>query len=256
MNRTVISAIEAAGAPFGLNLVGATSTEKYDARVTLAYRASAIAPGARSIIVIGNGGGAMWRALTRHAETNPGWMERANPLDDFTRLIIERDIAPLVAGRAADPPIVYPFMGDGATLNFIEAAKSAGVGAPSILGVAIHPRFGPWIAFRAALMIRDELDLPADAAGFDPCPQCVSRDCMSACPVSAISPTSGWDVPRCLTYRVESEHDCAGGCHARINCVFGRDQVYPADELRYHQMRAMRAMRPWYDANIAGRRKS
>ena len=57
-------------------------------------------------------------------------------------------------------------------------------------------------------------------------------------------------MPKCLTHRVEAEPDCAGRCHARVGCVLGPEHRYPDDELAYHQMRALRAMRPYYETHI------
>jgi epoxyqueuosine reductase len=245
----IIEKVRRAGAPYGLNLVATAAVERYDAAVAAPYRASAIAPASRTIIVVGNGGGALWTALRRHAGAHPGWFERANPLDDFTREIVEGEIAPAARIGGATAHVVYPFMHDAATLNFIELGKAAGLAGPSILGVVVHPIYGPWIAFRAAILIDQEIDAPGDAAGFDPCPSCTVRSCIPACPVEAIAFPSGWDIPKCLTHRVEDEPDCAPRCHARAGCVLGPQHRYPDDELAYHQMRALRAMRPWYEAH-------
>ena len=54
-------------------------------------------------------------------------------------------------------------MSNGPTLSFIELGKVAGIAGPSILGVTVHPLYGPWIAFRAALLLDEELDSPGDA---------------------------------------------------------------------------------------------
>ncbi len=90
---STLDKIRRAAAPHGLNLVAATPVARYDAAVKEISRASAIDPHSRSIVVIGNGGGALWNALKLHAGRNPGWWARENPLDDFTREIIERDLA-------------------------------------------------------------------------------------------------------------------------------------------------------------------
>lgn len=139
------------------------------------------APDSRSIIVIGNGGGAFWRALKDHAARHPGWWQRDHPLDDFTREVIEREVAPSVraVGVACRP--IYPF--DVMSINFMELGRIAGLGGPSILGVLVHPTYGPWIAFRAALLIDADLDSPGAASGFEPCPGCTVRSCIPACPV-------------------------------------------------------------------------
>jgi epoxyqueuosine reductase QueG len=251
----IIENIRRAGAPYGLNLVATAPVERYDAAVTEAYRARAIAANTRTIIVVGNGGGELWTALKRHADANPGWWERANPLDDFTREIVEREIAPAAQTARVDTRIVYPFMNGAATLNFIELGKIAGLAGPSILGVAVHPVYGPWIAFRAAILIDQEINSPGAAAGFDPCPSCTARTCIPACPGGAVAFPAGWDIPKCLTYRIEDEPDCAPRCHARARCVLGPERRYPDDELAYHQMRALRAMRPWYDEHVKPAKK-
>ncbi|MGH7815489.1 MAG: hypothetical protein ACREQI_15985 [Candidatus Binataceae bacterium] len=249
MNR-IVEIVRRAGAPFGLNLAAAIPISRYDAAVKETARAGSIDPTAKSIVIAGNGGGAMWAALKRHAERNPRWWTREHPLDDFTREIIEREVAGAVRAAGVRCAIVYPFMTGGPTLNFIELAKLAGIAGPSILGVAVHPIYGPWIAFRAALLVDELIDAPGEAAGFDPCPSCATRSCIAACPVGAVSFPGGWDIPKCLTYRVEAEADCAPRCHARVNCVLGPEHRYPDDELAYHQVRALRAMRPYYDAKL------
>ena len=250
---TIVERVRGAAEPFGLNLVAAVPVDRYDAAVTQPYRAAALDPQAKSIVVIANGGGTLWAALKRHTERNPGWMDREHPLDDFTRTIVENEVAPVARAAGARCTLVFPFMAGKATLNFIELGKAAGLAGPSILGVVVHPKFGPWIAFRAAILIDQEVDAPGEARGFDPCPSCVERPCIAACPTTAVAFPAGWDVPRCLAYRIESEPDCTPRCHSRVACVLGPEHRYPEDELAYHQRRALMAMRPWYEKNLKAR---
>jgi epoxyqueuosine reductase len=253
--KDIIETIRAAAGRHGLNLVAAIPANRYDGAVAPAMRTATFAspemPAAhRSIIVIGNGGGDFWHALNAFVDRNPGWRDRANPLDDFTREIIEREILPVVHEFGVRCVTVYPFVQAGPSLNFIELAKLAGLGGPSIIGVVLHPVYGPWIAFRAALILNVELDLAGPGIGFNPCPGCTPRSCIAACPASAVSFPAGWDIPKCLTHRVEVEADCAPRCHARVGCVVGPEHRYPDDELAYHQRRALGAMRPWYETHI------
>jgi epoxyqueuosine reductase len=249
----LIEVIRRGAEPYGLNLISAIPAARYDAIAPPAFRASAIDAGVRSIIVIGNGGGEMWRAFTAHAAKNPGWMDRDNPLDDFTRGIIE-SVAMTVRASGARCIAVYPFVNGGATISFMDAAKLSGLAGPSIIGVVVHPTYGPWIAFRGALLTDAELDAPGPATAFDPCPSCATRSCISACPAGAVTFPGGWDIPRCLTHRVEQQADCANRCHARVGCVLGPEHRYPDDELAYHQQRALRAMRPYYETHIRPKR--
>lgn len=246
MADSILEAIRAAAAPHGLNLVAAIPAARYDRAVKAAARVSQTDPRAASIVVIGNGGGEFWQAFRAHGTANPGWRDREHPLDDFTRELIEGAVAPRVRAQGVRCRTVYPFMQAAPGPNFMELGKLAGLGGPSILGVLVHPVYGPWIAFRAALLLGVALDAPGPALGFDPCPGCAVRSCMPACPAAAVGFPGGWDIPRCLAHRVEAEADCAPQCHARVSCVLGPEHRYPADELAYHQMRALRSMRPYY----------
>jgi len=242
--------IRTAALPHGLNLVAAVPAERYDETVKPESRASRFAPRARSIVVIANGGGAFWGAYREHLAANPGWSERENPLDDFTREVVERDLTAPLAARRMPYTTVYPFVSGTASLNFMQLGKMAGLGGASIVGVVVHPTYGPWMAFRAAILLEEMIDAPGEAAGFDPCPTCTVRSCIEACPVSAVSFPKGWDVSACYKHRFENEADCGGRCHARAGCVLGPEYRYPADELAYHQGRALRAMRQYYEGSL------
>jgi hypothetical protein len=248
----LLDAVRAAAAPFGLNLIAAIPVSRYDAQVPIAIRVGACDAWARAIIVLANGGGAFWRAFSAHKSAHPGWDRRENPLDDFTHETIANRIMPAIGASGVVGTPVYPFMTGGPTLNFMELGKLAGLAGPSILGVVVNPVYGPWIAFRAAILIDRTVDAPGDATGFDPCPSCSARSCIPACPAGAVSSSAGWDIPACLTHRVEHEAECAPRCHARAECVLGPEHRYPDDELRYHQTRALRAMRPYYETHVLG----
>jgi epoxyqueuosine reductase len=243
-------------ARYGLNLVAAVPVERYDAMVKPGARASAIAPAARSAVVVANGGGSFWAAFKRHAEENPGWSDREHPLDDFTREVVNRDIGGALIGSAMRHTTVYPFMQTGRTLDFMVLGRAAGLCGPSIIGVGLHSVYGPWIAFRAAILLEESIDEPGEAVNFDPCPTCSTRPCVTACPAGAVSFPAGWNVPGCIVHRVEAEPDCAPRCHSRVACVHGPQHRYTDDELAYHQRRALSSMRPYYETRIKLRRTS
>ena len=226
---------------FGLNLIGVACAADYDASVPEAYR---LAPTPRrSAIVIGNGGGAFWSAYRAHVERHPGFDARQHPLDDFTAAIMETHVLPLAARHGVDAELRLPFRASEPPLSFVHLAEAAGLGRRSLLAVLIHPEFGPWIALRGALLIDEEIAAPRPAAHFDPCPSCVERPCITTCPAKAVASPAGWDVWRCIDYRVAHETICPDRCEARIACVYGRAYRYPPDALAHHHRRAFAVMR-------------
>jgi len=244
----IVRDLTAALLPYGFNLVGATTVAAYEALVPPQYHVTALLPQAKTIIVIGNGGGAFWTYFRQYYEARPGYLhEREHPLDDYTVDTLESVLTPIVKPSGARYRYLYPSRFWTEPVSFMHLAQAAGLAGPSILGVVIHPIYGPWIALRAAVLIDQELQVPPSAPGFDPCPTCTERACMTACPASAVSSGKGWDIPACVQHRLRVQSDCVDRCHARYNCVYGREYRYPPDELQYHQQRSFAEMRKYFE---------
>ncbi len=231
----VVSTLAARLARSGLNLVGATTVTAYDEHVPARHRIAPRLPGARGLIVVGNGGGAFWEAFRDACRARPEHAAPPDPLDRFTREVVT------AAVEGPHARCLFPFDTTPVPVVFQTLAEVAGLGRPGLVGVLIHPVYGPWIALRAAVVLRDVVTASRPADGFDPCPTCTLRPCIPACPVNAVGPR-GWDVPRCAAHRLAPEDSCAGGCHARIECVYGRPHRYPAAALAFHQASARGAM--------------
>ena len=223
----------AALARHGLNVVGTTSVAAYDASVPHDVRLARHIPAARGLLVIGNGGGAFWRAFEAFCRAHPDHAASADPIDGFTRHVV--DAAVVAAGL--DGPVLYPFGEAPTPASFMHLAECAGLGRRSLLGVLVHPVYGPWLALRAAVPLATEVAAPRPADGFDPCPTCVERPCIAACPTGAVT-AAGWDIPSCAAQRAADDEPCAPQCHARVECVLGREHRYPSAALAYHQRRA------------------
>lgn len=228
-------------APCGLNLIGVTPAADYDRGVPADVSLARVLPGTRSLVVIGNGGRSFWDAYARRARADPALARSADPLDDFTRAVVTAALAD-VLGRVCGARLIFPFEFGALPVSFVHLAECAGLGRRSVLGVLIHPVYGPWIALRAALALPEDAgpaDRPAD--GFDPCPTCGPRSCMAACPAEAVG-AAGWDIPRCADWRAQVPDPCATRCHARVACVIGPEHRYPDAALEHHQRRARPAL--------------
>lgn len=179
---------------------------------------------ARFVILIGNAGPDMWRRFSR--ERDPS----RDTMDDWTR-----DAVTALA-RDLDAQALFPF--DKPPLPFLTWARRAGAGHVSPLGLNIHPVYGLWHAFRAALAFPVVFDLPPQSPGAHPCETCTDKPCLTACPVSAFSGTS-YDVRACARHVLSDRGtDCRErGCLARRACPIGRPFTYVPAQAQFH-MRA------------------
>ena len=105
----------------------------------------------------------------------------------------------------------------------------------SPLGMLIHPVFGLWHAYRAALLLAEALPLPEPTPLEHPCERCADRPCLNACPAGALA-SGAYDVPRCRSYlRADPEASCHKvGCLARHACPVGREWVQEPAQAAHH----------------------
>ena len=182
---------------------------------------------ARFVILIGNAGPSMFRRFARERS--------GRSLDEWTQAAVGALAADL------DAAAVFPF--DMPYPPFLSWARRGGAGHVSPLGLNIHPTFGLWHAYRAALLFPVAFDLPKPSAGAHPCEACDDKPCLSACPVSAFSGTD-YDVTACASHLATPPGgSCmSGGCLARRACPVGQAFAYEPDQARFH-MRAFLAAR-------------
>jgi hypothetical protein len=177
----------------------------------------------RTLLLVGNAGPALYDAFFAGGEPAGD-----NPLDDWTRLVIA-PIATRFGARAAFPSDGPPW------LPFQRWAMRAEGLKPSPLGVLIHPEYGLWHAYRAALVFDRAVDLPAAAPPAHPCDSCVDRPCLSTCPVGAVT-VETYLVDNCARHVASPDGgSCrAGGCLARRACPVGAGHRYPDRALAFH----------------------
>jgi epoxyqueuosine reductase QueG len=183
---------------------------------------------ARFVILIGNAGPAMFRRFAR--ERNP----QQELLDVWTKSVID-PLANDLGARA-----VYPF--DKPPQPFLTWARRGGAGYTSPLGLNIHPVYGLWHAYRAALLFPVAFDMPHNKLGQNPCESCDAKPCLSACPVSAFDGTS-YDVQACGQHiKSNAGQNCmTTGCKARLACPVGEGFVYQVDQREFHMKAFLKA---------------
>jgi epoxyqueuosine reductase len=225
-------ALTAPLAAAGLNHMGVVSVADYDATAGPSLQSQQLAPGSRSVMVFASGGPSLWVALLADLAHHPGHLtNEAHPLDAFVR----RTVASVSGVIDGAKPCWFLAAADAEVqLDFRTLAVAAGLGAPSRLGLVIHPRWGPWMGLRAACF--SALDLTPGRPLASVCDGCPAP-CLSACPGMAF-PAGQWDVHACSTFHQQST-ECDERCAARAACPVGADARYPPMERLYHYNRRL-----------------
>ncbi|MGQ0675498.1 MAG: ferredoxin, partial [Rhodospirillales bacterium] len=199
----VLQRLAAALAPSGLILRGGFHPRGRDEAPPLPDGRAA-----RTLVMVGNAGAkdgnAMWRAFSAARARYPG----DDPLNRWTRDAVEP------VARMAGAAALFPFDRPRACSRhwpFQRWAMRAESVAPSPLGILIHPEYGLWHAYRAALAFAQALDLPARAERPSPCESCAAKPCLASCPVEAFK-GGGYDAPRCAGFLDTAE---GGDCMER-----------------------------------------
>ena len=182
-------------------------------------------------VLVGNTGSAMWEAFMADGQPDPD----PHPLDRWTKRVVD-PIATSIGARA-----LYPFAGP-PYAPFVRWALRSGAVTQSVLGLLIHPEYGLWHAYRAALVLPGEATASPPAPS--PCATCADRPCLGGCPVSAYThdgESGAFDVDACRTYlRVHDQGPCmTAGCLARRSCPVGAAYRYEPPHAAFH-MRAFR----------------
>ena len=180
---------------------------------------------ARSVLLVGHGGGTIWPHFSAWRETQPADLK--NPLDTWSRSVIGA-VANTTSARAVFPS-------DRPYLPFQQWAMQAEGLKPSPLGILMHPRFGLWHAYRGAMLFESDPALPVPETTIHPCDSCAGKPCLNACPVRAFS-AGGFDAVACRTHlRSPDGTAClGGGCLARAACPVGAEHRYGAEQTAFH----------------------
>lgn len=205
----------------------------------------AILPKARSIILVGFGGNKFWKIFQKYLEDNPEFRINSNDIiDDYSALKF-KEAKNLLELNNIRYKFAYPFGDNALDFNFLKLGELGGAGVPSLLGILLHPVYGPWISLRGAIITDMDLDnFVEPISGFSPCPSC-DKPCISACPANTIS-ESGWDWASCMKFRI-SDKTCAVSCASRRACPYGQEEQYTEEQLNYHHKYVLESAKEYFD---------
>ena len=196
-------------------------------------------PGARSALVVGDGGGEFFArftdSLTAAVNRGAAGSASAAPLDDYTARVIPAAVA-RVAGQQPFR-VLFPFSRE-PVLPVQKVGEAAGLPPAGPLGVQVHPRFGAWWAYRALVVLGAQL--PLEPPLTPPCQSCPAP-CVSLCPAGAAQP-QGLAVLECAGHRLRNP-GCFHSCAARVGCIAGPEHRYPDAQLAFHMAHSLGLIR-------------
>lgn len=227
--------------PAGLNLVKVLSAEKADESLSGPLKLHNLMPGAGSVLMIGNYGGSMWEILQADMEADPSKYDgNRDPVDDLSSEAIEGAVGEL-ADSGLRACAVYPWRQEACGwLPFQSWALVCGFGKMGLVGVVVHPEYGPWLSFRGAIIVDAGVEPDPPLADFEPCEEC-EAPCIEECPAGAVS-REGCDVRKCLGARLFDSR-CEMRCAAREACVYGREHRFSREQITYHSFTGIQKIR-------------
>ncbi|MEZ5626360.1 MAG: hypothetical protein R3E34_02360 [Rhodocyclaceae bacterium] len=182
----------------------------------------------RQLILIGNAGPALWRAVCAEG------IRSADPIDDFSIRHVTRWFAQHCPGRHSHR--LYP---GNAPADLQTLGRLAGWHHPSPFKVGIHAELGTWFAYRVALLADTHLPLTTAPATASPCPRCTDTPCIAACPADAMAGGS-FALDACIRYRRQPDSRCANTCLARLACPVGTAHRYDAAQIHHGYANSLR----------------
>ena len=221
-----LASISTALSPHGLILRGGVN---FDAGEDAPAGPSGVP--AKAVLLVGQGGAALWPHFKAWRKRQPA--DLANPLDTWSAEII--GAAAREFGARAVSPSDRPF------LPFQQWAIRAEGLKPSPLGILMHPEYGLWHAYRGALLFGRPIEVDRREAGAHPCDGCISKPCLSTCPVGAFT-TGGFAFDACMghLHMPEGSACLERGCRARNACPVGTAYRYPAEVQAFHMAKFVR----------------
>ena len=184
----------------------------------------------RMLVLVGHSR-AVWAPFMAQLAAEPWRRAAANPLDEWTAEVVAAALQAVVAPGIASEVFAYheppPRR---VAMQWLAAALGLASRGPA--GLSAHPLYGPWIAFRAAVVI-DVAGEGPDALD-DVCARCVGTPCAPALEAALVA------TPQC---------DQAGVREAwrrwvavRDACPLGRAARYNEGQLVYHYTGERRAL--------------
>ena len=177
--------------------------------------------GYRQLILLAHGGRRLWERVQASGSGDE------HPVDTYVEDVVRRWCADTLPGRRTR--LLYPGAAP-VPLQRLGALAGWHHAAPFMVGV--DPQWGPWWAYRAALLADSDFCPSRAVDRTAPCAGCADKPCIAACPAGAMD-EGRFALATCLAFRRRSDSPCAFTCLAREACPVGAEHRYDAAQLRH-----------------------
>lgn len=188
--------------------------------------------GFRQLILVGHGGRRLWERLQAVGPRGE------HPVDDYSVRTVTAWLATAAPGAAFR--FLYP--GD-APVPLQQLGRLAGWHHAAPFMVGVDAGWGPWWAYRAAVLADTGFRPSQTVDRSSPCAACADRPCVVGCPAGAMNAgTFALDV--CLDFRRRPGSACALTCLAREACPVGAGHRYDPAQLAHSYGRSLAMLQP------------
>ena len=180
--------------------------------------------GAKTLVLLGPKEPGFWA----HFQSCPEYQDNAaDPMDRWSSRVISS------LAHALNATAVFPFGGP-PFQPFIAWAMKSGRAWQSPAGPLVHDSAGMMVSYRGALAFAQEIALPELPTC--PCDSCTTKPCLTACPVSALYATTGYDLNRCHQHleSTAGEPCMTQGCAARRACPVSHAYARRSEQSAFH----------------------
>jgi len=219
----------------GFDLCGVASTQLHDVEVARPHRLGSSDGEDRLVIVVGHSRG-WWRGCLDQLESDPALLDLRDPIEEVAQRMLGGALLSSAAGEwLADGRWRVRYAHERFPPSMRRLAVQAGLASFGPAGFGAHARWGPWIAFRAAIVTHwppPILQTPTPG----PC-----EGCSGPCGPAMKAAHQAFPIPVGAT-RLPQE-GWRAYANARATCPVGEDARYDPCQLEYHYTHAPKVLR-------------
>lgn len=204
----------------GFDLVSAARVGAYNDQVAPPFRLPDFGRPESMVALVGNtrrGWSAFLSAMALDASLEPS----VHPFDSW----VEQSVDDALASWQGEVRIRYAHGGPKGQVDMQRLAHTTGMGFLGPSHLSVHPQFGPWVSFRAAIVLDVRLDTPGVSA-IDTCAGCANRPCL----VKLADATDAASAPT----QEDVKSHWEAWLDVRRACPVGREYAFSRAQSAYH----------------------